>query len=94
MPTLHIENKVHDFDSWKAVFDKFGRFREDQRVRGYRLSRVVGAPDRVVIDLDFDTADDATAFRSSLQKIWSSPQSGAQLVEHGEPRLLEVVERA
>ena len=37
MAILHIENTVHDFDTWKAAFDKFERFRADHGVRSYRF---------------------------------------------------------
>ncbi|HSV41321.1 MAG TPA: hypothetical protein VLI04_21340 [Nocardioidaceae bacterium] len=91
MTTLHIENTVKDFDSWKAAFDKFERFRQDHGVRSYRVSRYVGDDQAVNVDLDFDSVEDATAFRTELEKIWRTPQSQEQLIEHGTPQLLEVV---
>lgn len=92
MATLHIENTVRDFESWKAVFDKFDRLRADQKMRSYRLSRHVEDPNEVTIDMDFDTIEDATAFRGALEKIWATPQSQEQLVAHAAPRLLDLVE--
>lgn len=92
MATLHIENTVKDFDSWKAVFDKFQRFRAEQGVRSLRMSRRVDEPNQVVIDLDFDSAEAAVAFRGALEKIWQTPQSSEQLISHGTPQLLELVE--
>jgi hypothetical protein len=93
MPTLHIENTVHDFDAWKAVFDKFERFRAEKGMRGYRMSRLVEDPRQVVIDLDFDSVEAATDFRGALEQIWSTPQSWTQLAAHVAPRLYEVVEQ-
>jgi hypothetical protein len=90
--TLHIENTVRDYDSWKAVFDKFDRFRVDKGVRSYRLSRDPGQLNRVTIDLDFDSHDEAAAFRGALEQIWTTPQSREQLIEHEPPQILEVVE--
>jgi len=92
MATLHIENTVRDFDEWKATFDKFERFRIEKRMRGYRLARQVDEPNKVVIDLDFDSVEDATAFRGALQRIWGTPQSRDQLVAHTPPTIYEVVE--
>jgi len=91
MTTLHIENTVKDFDSWKAAFDKFERFREDKGVRSYRVSRYVGDDQGVTVQLDFDSVEDAAAFQTELEKIWRTPQSQQQLIEHGTPRMLEVV---
>jgi hypothetical protein len=92
MTTLHIENTVRDFDSWKAAFDKFERFREDKGVRSYRVSRYVGDEQRVTVQLDFDSVEEAAAFQTDLERIWHTPQSQEQVIEHGQPRLLEVVE--
>jgi hypothetical protein len=91
MATLHIENTVRDFDSWKEVFDKFERFRKDHGVRSYRLGREVAAPNRVTVDLDFDTLAEAETFLESLRKIWQTPQSKEQVVDSRSPRLLDVV---
>lgn len=92
MTTLHIENTVHDYESWKAVFDKFDRFRAEQNVRSYRLCRHLDDPHRVTVEMDFDTTEDAIAFRGALEKIWATPQSREQLVAHERPRLLDLVE--
>lgn len=91
MTTLHIENTVTDFEAWKKVFDKFERFRADQGVRSYRLSRRADNGNEVVVDLDFDTAQEATAFRGALEQIWRTPQSQQHLVEHSTPVVYEVV---
>ena len=91
MATLRIDNTVRDFDSWKAVFDKFERFRRDHGVRSYRLSRDVTGPNRVTIDLDFDTLPEAETFLDALWKIWSTPQSKAQVIDSRSPRVLDVV---
>ena len=92
MTTLHIENTLHDFDSWKTTFDKYDRIRADNGVRSYRISRRPDDPQQIVIDLEFDDRSSAEAFTGVLAKIWSSPQSQAELVSHSEPLLLEVVE--
>jgi hypothetical protein len=92
MATLHVENTVRDFDEWKAVFDKFDRFRAEKGMRAYRMSRMVDDPNKVVIDLDFDSIEAATEFRGALEQIWRTPQSQEQLVSHGTPTLYHVVE--
>ena len=92
MATLHIENAVRDFEEWKAVFDKFDRFRAEKGMRSYRMARQVDDPRKVVIDLDFDSLREATEFREALEQIWRTPQSQQQLVAHSTPVLYDLVE--
>ena len=92
MTTLHIENTLHDFDSWKTAFDKYDRVRADNGVRSYKIHRRTDDPQQIVIDLEFDDRAAAESFTQVLAKIWSSPQSQDELVSHSEPVLLELVE--
>jgi hypothetical protein len=91
MTTVHIENTVQDFDTWKANFDKYERFRAEQGVQSYRVSRSVSAPNEVIIDLEFGDQAAAQAFLPQLEKIMNSPQAQTQLVAHSVPRLYAVV---
>ena len=91
MATLQITNRVHDFDTWKATFDTYERFRADHGVRRYRVLRSVDEPGRVVVHLDFDTDEDATAFKPRLDRIWQTPLSRGHLVDHTPPELLTLV---
>jgi hypothetical protein len=93
MNSLLIRNQVHDYDSWKAAFDKFERFREEHGVRSYRVLRRTDDERDVQVILDFDTHDAAVDFRGRLEQIWRTPQSRAQLAGHDDPVLLEVVGR-
>ncbi|WP_182377300.1 hypothetical protein [Nocardioides sp. WS12] len=90
--TLHIENTVHDFVAWKEVFDKFDRFRAEQGVRSYRVTRRADDAHEVMIDLDFDSPDEAGAFSVALQKVWATPQSQQHLVRHTPPTMHELIE--
>ena len=90
--TLHIENTVHDYDTWKHSFDKFDRFRSDGGVRRHRVSRKVDDPHEVVVDLDFDTMEQAAGFAQRLQKVWATPQSQAELANHASAVVHEVLE--
>ena len=92
MTTLRIENTVKDFAQWKAVFDKFDRFRAEKGVQAYRMSRQVGEPNNVVVDMEFESSQAATDFRAALEQIWHTPQSEQQLVSHQAPRVYDVVE--
>jgi hypothetical protein len=95
MTTVHVENTVHDFDTWKANFDKYDRFRAEEGVRRYRVSRGVTDRNDVIVDLEFDDHAAAQAFLPKLAQIMTTPQAKAQLVRHAPPRVYAVVaERA
>ncbi len=90
--SLHIENTVHDYATWKQVFDGFAQFRHDRGVRSHRVARHTDDDQRVVIDLDFDGPEDALAFRAALEQIFETPQSQATLISHDTLDVLDVVE--
>lgn len=91
MTIVHIENTVQDFDTWKANFDRYERFRVEQGVQRYRMSRSIADPNEVVIDLEFEDDAAAQAFLPRLAQIVASPQAQAQLLRHSIPRLYTVV---
>ena len=91
MTIVHIENTVQDFDTWKVNFDKYERFRAEQGVQSYRVSRSVTEPNEVLIDLEFCDDTAARAFLPKLEQIMNSPQAQTQLVRHSIPRLFAVV---
>ena len=91
MTTVHIENTVQDFDTWKVYFDKYERFRAEQGVQSYRVSRGITEPSEVLVDLEFCDETAAQAFLPKLEQIMNSPQARTQLVGHAVPRLYAVV---
>jgi hypothetical protein len=93
MTTLRIDNTVHDYDAWKAVFDKFERFRADHGVRAYRVLRRTDDTHDVQVMLDFDSPEEAVEFRGRIEQIWQTPQSQAQIAGDHEAVLLEDVGR-
>jgi hypothetical protein len=91
MTTVHIENNVRDYEAWQEAFDKFERFRAENGVRSYRITRLAADPHQVTVDLEFGSTAEAEAFLPLLEKIWSTPQSHDQLVSHSTPALMELV---
>ena len=87
MPTLHIEHAVTDFTTWVAAFRHFAEVRRNAGVRDERINQPVGDPHYVIVDLDFDTVDEANAFRQFLEGVvWSNPANAPALA--GSPRVL------
>lgn len=93
MPTLHIEHAISDFDVWTAAFGRFAEVRQDAGVRDQRVRRPIDDDHYVVIDLDFDTADEATALLEILRtRVWASPAASPALVGSANARILETVD--
>ena len=90
MATLHIEHRITDFDTWSTAFTRFGEARRNAGVRGHRVQRPVDDPGYVVIELDFDTTDEASAFLGFLRtKVWAIPENAPALAGTPETMILE-----
>jgi len=80
MATLHIEHPITDFETWVTAFNQFASARAAAGVRAERVQRPVDDPRYVVVDLDFETVDDAEAFRHFLRTvIWAAPENAPAL---------------
>ena len=91
MTTLQIEHGVRDYDAWKAAFDGDPVGREAGGVRRYTISRPADDPAYVIVDLEFDTLEEAEGFREKLRGLWAA--AGADLgLESPRARILDVVE--
>lgn len=92
MPTLHIEHAITDFTTWRAAFGRFVAARRNAGARDERVHQPIGDPHYVIVDLDFDTVDEANAFLQFLEAVvWSNPANAPALASS--PRAL-VLERA
>ena len=89
MPTLHIEHAITDFDTWTSAFERFADVRRDAGVRSQRVQRPVNDPRYVVIDLDFDTTDEAEAFLRFLNAVWGTAENSPALAGMPETMILE-----
>ena len=59
MVILQIEHAVADFNGWKKVFDSDPVNRRGSGVRRHRVMRPVDNPNHAIVDLEFDTAEEA-----------------------------------
>lgn len=92
MTTLHIEHPITDFDTWNAAFRRFDDARRGAGVRASRVLRPVGDPQYVVVDLDFDTAEQAQSFLQFLTtRVWAVPESSPALAGTPRTAVLELV---
>ncbi|HEY2194132.1 MAG TPA: hypothetical protein VGH76_17785 [Actinomycetospora sp.] len=78
MARLLIEHRVADYDRWVQAFDSDLRgdgsdgdsFRRQLGVRTYRVMRGVDDPDLVLIDLEYDSREQAQAHLETMRGIW------------------------
>lgn len=90
MITLRIEHEISDFDTWKAAFDRDPIGRDRAGVRDHRIFRPVDDPSYVLIDLDFDSANEAEAFLAALHRdVWRSAAAAPALIGSPRTRLLD-----
>jgi hypothetical protein len=89
--TLQIDHRVGSFDGWKQAFDEDPVGREAGGVRSYRVARLAGDANHVVVDLEFETVAEAEAFAERLRALWV--EAGSRLgLESPTARVLETVE--
>ena len=90
MYILRIEHEVRDFDGWKKAFDSDPVGRQKSGVRCYRVLRAVDDPSYVMIDLEFDTTNQAEALLAALRAVWSRIEG--KIVIDPRARIVEAVE--
>jgi hypothetical protein len=91
MPILRIEHSVGDFDMWKSVFDSDPADRKGSGVQRYQILQAVDDPNFVMIDLEFDTLEQAHGLLDAMQVIWAGP--GAAFMQNPRARIVETVDQ-
>ena len=93
MHILQIEHLIRDFDTWKMAFDHVDGRRQQLGVRGYRILQPTDDPNHGMIDLEFDSASEAEAFLTFLQReVWSSRVAAPAPIGDPQTRIVERVE--
>lgn len=90
MPIVRIEHHVPSFDAWKQVFDSDPADRKGSAVRRYQILRLRDDPNFVMIDLEFDSDEEAEAFLRTMEKIWDGP--GKAIMQDPRARVANIVE--
>lgn len=90
MPVLRIEHSVPDFTGWKAAFDSDPVGRDRSGVRNYRIMRSSDDANYVLIDLEFDTKQEAEALLAAMREIWKGVQG--KIMMNPQARIVDVVE--
>ena len=90
MIVLQIEHKVPNFAGWKKVFDSDPINRRKSGVRRYHIFQPTDDPNYVIIELEFETLNDAEATLSALKKLWNQVEGKVML--NPQTRILDVIE--
>ena len=90
MPILRIEHSVPDFNGWKAAFDSDPVDRKGSGVRRYRVLRSVDDPNYVMIDLEFDSLEDAEGLLTKMRRVWTG--EGRNVMRNPQARIVDSVE--
>ena len=90
MYILRIEHPVPDFAGWKKAFESDPVGREKSGVRRYQVLRPIDDANYVLIDLEFDTADQAEALLAAMRVVWG--QVEGTIMMSPQARVVEAVE--
>jgi hypothetical protein len=91
MPILQIDHRVREYEAWKRAFDSDPVGRKQGGVRRYRVARFADDPNHVIVDLEFDSTEEAEAFGGKLRQLWG--QVGDELgLEGPQARVRDEVE--
>ena len=92
MATLHIEHPISDLETWLGAFNKFGEARKKAGVRAQRVHQPVDDDKYIYVRLDFDSVEQAAAFKSFLERtVWASADASPALVGTPTARILTEV---
>jgi len=90
MVILQIEHPVPNFDAWKKAFDSDPANRKQSGVRRYRVLRPIDNPNYAIIELEFDSLNEAEGLLASMREVWRGVQG--TIMENPQARIAEEVE--
>jgi hypothetical protein len=93
MATLHIEHGITDLETWLGAFARFEEPRRKAGVEAQRVAQPIDDDRYIYVELDFDTVEQAEAFKIFLEtRVWSSPDASPGLGGTPRARVLRPVE--
>jgi hypothetical protein len=93
MATLLIEHPITDLVTWLGAFGRFAEARQSAGVKAQRVYQPLGDDHYICVELDFDTAEEAQAFKRFLEtRVWSSPDASPGLGGTPRARVLRPVD--
>ncbi len=93
MAILRIEHTVLDFESWKKNgFDSDPLGRKASGVVRYRISQAIDDSKYVLIDLEFESVNEAEIMLGKLKTLWANVGDSFGWKESPRTRIINVVE--
>jgi hypothetical protein len=93
--TLHIEHPITDLETWLGAFGRFEEARSKAGVQAQRVHQPIDDDRYILVELDFDTVEQAEAFKGFLEtRVWSNPEASPGLDGTPRARVLTAVESA
>jgi len=90
MIILQIEHPVPDYNGWKKAFDSDPMGRKQSGVKRYKIYRQNDNANNVIVDLEFDTIDEAKDLQAKLKQLWN--QVEGKIITGPKARIIEMVE--
>src|SRR5579884_3158393 len=87
---LQIEHPGPNFDAWKQAFDSDPVNRKQSGVRRYRVLQPIDNPNYAIIELEFDSLNQAEGLLAALREVWRRVQG--TIIENPQVRIVKVVE--
>lgn len=87
---LQIEHPVPNYDAWKKAFDSDPANRKQSGVRRYRVLRPIDNPNYAIIDLEFDSLNEAEGLLAAMREVWRRVQG--TIMDNPRVRIVEAVE--
>src|SRR3954452_25464527 len=92
MATLHIEHPISDLEVWLSAFQRFAEARREAGVTAQRIYHPVDDGKYMLVQLDFDSAEAAAAFKGFLENVvWAFAQTSPGQAGTPNARVLEAV---
>jgi ribosomal protein L35AE/L33A len=79
-----------NYEGWKKAFDSDPAGREKSGVRQYRIMRAIDDPSYVMIELEFDTVNQAEALLASMRAVWVNVEG--KIMINPQVKIVELVE--
>ena len=90
MVMLRIEHPVPNFEGWKQAFDSDPVGRVKSGGRRYQILRAIDDPNFVMIDLEFDTVQQAEALLAAMRVVWGRVEG--TIMTNPKARIVELAE--
>ncbi len=88
MTVLQIEHKVLNYIGWKKAFDSDPINRKRSGVRRHRIIRPNNDPDYVIVQMEFNSLQEAESALAALRKVWANVEG--KIMTNPQTRIFDI----